>query len=60
MRMYYSIFNLYKVGTTIAPCFSGLGLVLGNIKVIIDCYYSDPPFNLPHHFIVYSVSFSMW
>ena len=28
--------------------------------VIIDCYYSDPPFNLPHHFIVYSVSSSMW
>ena len=44
----------------IAPCFLCQALALGNIKVIIDCNYSDPPFNLPHHFIVYSVSSSMW
>ena len=43
----------------IAPPFCGLALALGNIKVIIDCYYSDLSFNLSHHFIVYSVS-SMW
>ena len=33
--------------------------MLGNIKVVIDCYHSDPPFNLSHHFIVYSVSSSL-